>query len=573
MTSLFTRASFSGDYAFSSQRAERGDHAESGLYVPLVAMMIFALIAVVGLAVDGGHLQQSRLELQKATDAAAVAAAKKFALVSYEYRTDGGATETEFRNAVGDLAREVVRANMVANHGFDAATVTTTLDLDQETVRVEGKWNVDLYILGHFPGYTPQMAVRVVSKSQVRKAMTSMVMDTSYSMICPARNPDCTCSRQAPFVCNNPRAIHMIWAMQDFASLFNPNRDMFDITWFSVAARTDLDMCNRVDPSHPCVSGGFNYQALFDHADSILLESHIQGSTNTCDGLFRSYIGTLQPTYQQHRSDVARVLFTDGAPAAARFFFSDPSGLPVNNPRGWDFTNHDYYNWAVDWLTHEQFFGNDPSRGIPGCTALGKATIPYSWPRGAIPDFDANQFFPADPGAPNSWHRTVPCSISDQNDPTRAFTGCLSTFGFVTPDGKVWGRSIPFSAYRQHYYHCAIAMSDFLRKDGSIVYGIAVGATPPANGDPYQDVLDDSIRKDCLMTRLSDDPNPAGASCGADFPGEFKKDAANNSSLDFQQQGKYLFAQHADNLYDLYTAQLYPRLARKLKTAVLIEDN
>lgn len=549
---------------------------EHGLFLPLVALMIFTLIAIVGLAVDAGNLQHARLELQKAADAAAIAAAKKFALLAYEER------DSSFSARVRAFASKVLNANLVAAHGAGTSQVQVDVDLDDETLQVSSIWDVRLYILGNFPGYTPTMPVQVKAKAQVRKAMVSLILDTSYSMWCPARNPDCTCTRLYPFVCSNPKALHMIWAVQDFVHLFNPNRDMFDMTWFSVAARTDFDMCNRELPSLPCESGGFSLDdpstgdGLLQHIESILTERHLQGSTNTCDGLFRSYVGTMEPTRQQHRSNVGRVLFTDGAPAAARFFLSGaiPGVLPVNNRFGGgpEF-DYDYYNWAVDWLTQEQFMGTDSSPGIPGCTALGKATIPYSWPRGAIPNFAANEFFPAEDGDTTAWFRTVPCSVSDKNQPEVAFISCLQHFGFYTPDGQRWGESLtlyPFSNYRQHYFHCAIAMSDFLRKEGSIIYGLAIGATPPATTDPYQSILDDNIRKDCFMSRITNDPNPTGV-CAADFPAEFSKPNPVTSAAFPQGQGKYFFGTHADDLADIYVNEVYPRLARKLKTAVLVE--
>ncbi len=556
MTSLFTKA----DFSRKALGLRPGD--ERGLFLPLVAMMLFSIFAVIGLAVDGGNLYQARVDLQSSMDAATRAASKKFAQYAHTNRGTG------FEMMVRDDVVRVMKANIIAARGqipnFPAID-SFDVDVTEETITARAVWPVRLYILGNFPGYTPTVNVTVVSRSLARKLMISLIMDTSLSMVCPSTGNDCSCSKLIPPVCPQPRILHVITAAKDFLDLLNPARDLVDITWYSVSAITDftMDFSRR--------GKGFNKADALNHLENISAGYHLQGSTNTCDGVHQSYQGTYPPTLKQHRGNVGRVLFTDGAPAAGRFFFARPkAALPANNVLGLAATSHDYTQWATNWVTFNQYVGSDPTGSrIPSVSRLAKSRVPYAWLRGSPPGIIAgDRYWPAYPAGLDS---TVSCSISSKTDPAIAYQQCLEDFSFNTPDGKTWGGTTSFYDYHEQFYHCVIAMSDFARLKGSVIYAISLGANPAISTDPYQNALDDHTRKDCLLARVAYDPEKMNLLCPfADFPGEFSKTRAQQNSARFNVQGNYYYAQTAPQVGALFTSQLYPKLARKLKTSILI---
>ena len=558
---------------FTEQR-----YREEGIFLPLVAMMLVAIMAVIGLAVDGGHLHRSRLELQKAADAAVIAAAKRFALTPKPMRT------ANWKIRLIQDAHLVIRANLEANHGalnsnLNVQMTPADVDLDEETVRLNVTWDVGLYILNNFPGYSSRIPVKVASKAQVRKAMIGVLLDTSASMMCPSIGNDCSCLDQPPtYFCNDPKMRRIVEAVEDFAALFNENRDMFDITWFAVAARPDFFMN---------VVGGFSASDLHDHFDSIVNSQHNAGNTNHCDGMFRSYLSTLAATVYQHRANVARIIFTDGAPSAARFFFAQPTpAMDVNhdpNMPSDSVYDYDYYQWKKDyWFKPKDWIEGKPP-DIRGVSDLAKYPIPANWSQGYAPDWVSNVDY--DWEFPNGLHSKVACSIQDLSfpDPIAAYASCLYGFGFKLPDfsytGQVYGTSVPFAEFRKQYYHCAIAMADFLRRNGSNLYAVSIGDPPPLSNDPYQDPLDDHTRKDCLLTRVTADPEPGNAMCkNVDFsPAEFSRNAIlvpgqyqTGPQGNHANEGKYVYGLDATVVKQLLIDEIYPRIAKKTKTAVLV---
>ena len=95
-----------------------------GIFLPMVGFLIFSLLALVGLAVDGANLYRANLALQQAVDAAAIAGASR--LVENTSDTSSAIPTTTLNMSI-DAARSVVDRNMdVSGFTADPATVTFT---------------------------------------------------------------------------------------------------------------------------------------------------------------------------------------------------------------------------------------------------------------------------------------------------------------------------------------------------------------------------------------------------------------------------------------------------------------
>src|SRR5687768_3392148 len=87
-----------------------GKHAERGVVLVLLALMAAVLFGFLGLAIDGGNLQWTRLRAQTAADSAAIAALREYQLGS------PGA-------AMVDAARNDAALNGFA-HNTDSTSIT-----------------------------------------------------------------------------------------------------------------------------------------------------------------------------------------------------------------------------------------------------------------------------------------------------------------------------------------------------------------------------------------------------------------------------------------------------------------
>ncbi|MFN8389653.1 MAG: vWA domain-containing protein [Bdellovibrionota bacterium] len=527
---------------------------ERGAVMLLLLIISFTALTLIGLAIDSGNLYTSSMLLQKAVDAGALAAAKKIAVTGKQVQTDP-ATKDAFIAEVKRVAESMIDANMSirkkkteygANLPGDPLRYSIPdPDLINDIVEIKASWSVSLLFLRFLPGYGDKRTIYANAKAQVQRSMVSLLLDSSGSMLCPADGSDCGC---APLCKGAIKIDRLKDAVALFASQFNSNRDLLHVAYFSLGAFTALPMVS---------TGGFSLNALEYALNNML----IVGGTNQCDGLLMGWNATRDAVHVQgDRSNVAYVLFSDGAPTAGRFFFAHPTSLPSNDVFGLPNLDHDYYNWSVNYRNPADPAPLDqrPTMPlIPGVMVLARAgMVPYNWNLGNPPS--------PDNGNPDS---RVACSQKNPLDPSAPFVSCLSDYGFYDFTGsRVWGANVPFQNYREQYYNCAIAMSDALRDDGGIVYTVGLGSPAPLGTDPYQSAGDDTSRKDEFFLRLADDlrygdlPNP--------FPNEFATyvPPPDTSHLN---HGTYLALDNAMNLNQTFL-QLYDKIVRKVKTVQLI---
>jgi hypothetical protein len=532
----------------------RTAETERGAVILMLLIITMTSLMLIGLAIDSGNLFHSSLILQKAIDAGALAGAKRIAVVGKQIQSQN---PTAFISSVEDSVRGMINANMSAmrkrkseygdNQQGDPLRYSINIDLVNDTVQIKANWTVNLIFLGYLPGFNKQTSVQLSTKAQVQRSMVSLLLDSSGSMLCPADGSDCSCMPLCP---GELKLDRLRTAVANFATQFNANRDMIQIVYFSLGAFTALPMVP---------TGGFN----LDHVKNALNKMVVQGATDQCDALVAGYLGTRAAvTEQGGRKNVAYVLFSDGAPKAARFFFSHPTLLPVNSVLSLANAGFDYYNWSVYYRDPADPAPLTQSPQLPmlsGTMELARAgLVPYNWPYGAPPDATNG-------GTADS---RVSCSHQSALDPTAAFSQCLSDFGFydLGGSGKVWGAVVPFNDYREQYYNCVIANSDALRDDGGIVYTVGLGAPALSSSDPYQNAADDTARKDYFFTRVANDPNYKNYPL---FPDEFAKyiPASEASHL---SEGQYLALDNAAGIDQIF-AELYDLIVRKVKTVQLIQ--
>lgn len=544
------------------------NRSENGAVLPLLALILFSALTVLGLAIDSGNLFHSSMLLQKAVDAGALAGAKRIAVTG---KRTQNANPVGFIQLVQRVTQSMMVNNLLIRRGLDKIgdnqngdplRYSINVDLAQDKVNIEALWTVDLYLLKYLPGYPDKKAVRAVSTAQVQPSIVSMVLDSSGSIICPADGGDCSCKP----LCGATQ-VTKVDRLKDavalFVTQFNTARDMFQLSYFSTGSTTAVNINT---------GGGFSLGQI----SNALVYYPVQGDTNQCAGLLESYLGTRPAVAaQKNRRNIAHVLISDGAPTAARFFFANPSALPPNNFFGQPFSGYDYYSWSV---LHRDPADNDPTKPatrplLPGASVLAKGGIvPYDWSYGDPPG--AAYGHPTDDvtGAPYP-ESSAACSLKDPLSPAAAFQGCLNDFSFNTPassaaPSRVWGAAVPFIDYRFQYYNCAIAMADFLRDDGGVVYTIGIGFPAPATAaaDPYQQASDSESRKDYFFARLAND---TAYRTMPQFPGEFRR-YTNPAVASHLAEGIYQPLDNALNIEQAFDL-LYDRVVRKIKTVQLVK--
>lgn len=90
---------------------------ERGQAMILLVFMIIALVAIIGLAIDGGRLHSDRRQAQNAADSAALAGAQKLLQFRVDACETGSMDLTALDDAVGGAVRDYARQNGVKNDG------------------------------------------------------------------------------------------------------------------------------------------------------------------------------------------------------------------------------------------------------------------------------------------------------------------------------------------------------------------------------------------------------------------------------------------------------------------------
>ncbi len=550
-----------GDFQLAVQRAE-----ERGAVIVLFAIAMMTSFLIIALAIDGGHLFQQSLLLQKATDAAALVAAKSLAL---KPKNEQVALGISFVNDVQTKAQRIGEENVRRKGRYNANPIFEVKglnnlpnDLYRDRVTVVGRMDTKLFLMDKLLRYAPgfQSALESTATAEVQRSLVSIVVDTSASMICKPDTADCSC---APY-CNPKRFSQLRQAIFSFVSQFNVERDKFYINRFSASAF----------PIYP-PPGAATYSGMDTNMaigfDKDLIEQQLNGQfmlgdTNPCDGLYQAWGHTQNAATAFGRTTwgrdyMAYVLFSDGAPTAARFFFDSSVNLALPVTAS-GFT--DYYSWIT-------LFSPE---GVTNAGRLAPYPIPWNWPLGAPPE-PPNFATQAPPG----------CSLRSPGSAAGAFSGCVSSFTTRTPDGTVWPSTNPPSAppgfppwsfYREQYYHCAISMADMLRKEGGVVYTIGIGPSAVAStADPYENINENEERKNNLLLRLANDPRaypeayPPGNFPHALFPGVFARYQAPSTIPTWYSEGKY-FPSDSTLPLNVVFDRLRDQIVRRIKTVQLV---
>lgn len=482
--------------------------------MPVVMVAISALLLIFGLALDSANLFRARLALQSAVDAASLAGTGHIAV---------GGVSNESAIAEGeDIAQRILLKNLEGS-GIELHAPATVVQFTNDTaiqrawmdVYVEG--TVDLWLMGALPGLGGFRTVTATAETDINPAHVTLLLDTSDSMSCSAENsnePFCGCTDDGA-TCDPARSkIRFLReAANEFLTYFDESRDRISLIAYNTGAKTLVQFADE----------GFVESDLNDEINAL---SPI-GMTNPCDAFLHAY---LNGEAINELDSMSYVVFSDGPPTAARFWFDyqNPSPIHNNGLRNWhndvvqrvvdgtQVSRYDFYNWAY---RHERpsSYTIVPGRLVPAPDHR-LAWEPYDFPGPGLP-----AGCPIDNG--HNPDRCPKCSYLNRYYDRPAYGWlCFSSHSsahhgkapFFTPDGQRWRTELPVdieadpdspdgNPYRwwKMYYDCAIAHSDALRQQGGLLFTIGLGQPAALAGDPYQNAADVYNRKDIFLRRLS----------------------------------------------------------------------
>lgn len=458
---------------YSDSRLYNRMRGEEGGMMLFLVLALPALLFCAALALDLGQLYRSRIYLQKAADAGALAG-MGYSIIQ----------NNQNPSAITPIAQEAAVANMRAN-GLPFGTATATYVNHTLTVTTQS----DVGLLLGFAAPKAIYHVTTEAESQRDPANIQLVLDYSSSMLCP-RTGACECltpSRTAPCSAYSPLKVDDLkTAVNTFIGMFDSGRDKIGMTLFNMAGLVAIDVASQpagfLDPTQ------YNLQMNFYSPGS---------NTNITDGLMKAYLD-LSSVGVGTTEEGAYLLFTDGAPTATRFMLAGartgPGGLPPNNPQGAG--TYDYTHWSINW---------DASYSGPG-VLVPSQDIAFGWPDPLPPIGSVPGCSPISP----------PSNVSNFES---AFDSCLTNLGFSVPfaAGGVYGADCGSvgnqfaNCYHKQYYNTAIETSDLLRKKQGVVYVVGLGpeapfpTTPFAPDAAYQDVADTTSQKTIFNARLAND--------------------------------------------------------------------
>ena len=539
---------------------------EEGVILVLAAIVLTSLLLLIGFVVDLGRLYHARLELQKAADAGALAGMQSASIQS-DLLT--GKTADQKKAHMESRAREVTRANMVMNgiSRFDPARDIVVQYIDSEDpkvalarMNVSAQAQIPFLLMNRLP---PGMFGLTESNDTIMLGATAstvrpvanivLILDISKSMNCPAsKDDDCVClTPKRTQTCEEIGAtpgpgggpapglkIELLKAaVKEFVGRFNEKFDRISIVPFNIAADSSTnDEANGVTdkkgvrflPYEGQVSApeyGFNKKDVERAIDNLKPASN----TNLSDGLLKAYVEAKRVGLVGSGQEISYVVFSDGAPTAARFLFTGETttGLPkTNNPDG--LGDYDYTFYTIYWSLPSP---EDPSESI---TYPGPSPLVLS------------QFVPMDydlpePPKDSSGHTAVPpcASATLEKNPLNyknVMSGCLKNFQAHLPEDpqSKFGKNfepvsyspaegtagqIKLRVWEEVLYAVTLQYADFLRLRGGVFYVAGLGKELKITGDPYQieNAIDATVpqsasnllRKDVMLSRLANAPDKA----------------------------------------------------------------
>jgi hypothetical protein len=323
--------------------------------------------------------------------------------------------------------------------------------------------------------------------AQFRPASIALVLDTSGSMRCGLLKDGssvCDCLLKAPpndcdsLYAGNQRIDALKAAVGQFVSFFNPNRDRMSIVPFNIVADSGglFSLVDASDAPAPFGATQSRYDAFFAKVQGLVPH----GNTNTCDGL-RTALADMDRASPRvlDQDETFFVLFSDGAPTAGRFGYTQPK-QPLLDLMAAGYPN-DWVQYVISWLDSSNNRWTGPS------PLVQYTSMPFNY---------------AQRGTPPSG--SVLCG-SVESDPAlygNTMQPCAQSLEF----GTGVGQATSFSDYVQQYYDCAIEESDHIRERRSWVFAIGLGPPAlPGTNDPYANVNDDFSRKEGFLRLLSGD--------------------------------------------------------------------
>ena len=278
-------------------RSDQAQH-QRGQILVLVAVSIFALIGLVGLAIDSGLAYGVKAKLASAVDAASIAGARALA-----EGVDDDARIVAARNA----AKNYFAANFPA--GFLGATrVPLTDDMISAVHDTTGYWTVTVTGSAVTPvtfmrlfGFT-EFPISAMGQSIRRDLDIILVLDTSGSLASPS----------STFPALKAAAVN-------FVNKFNAgsNGDRVGVVSFASGAVVDVPILKDG-------TRGFNKIQVINAINAL----NVSGSTASAEGL-RLALNDINGVPPINRSSLRMIVFfSDGAPNDVPAIFSN-SGTPV----------------------------------------------------------------------------------------------------------------------------------------------------------------------------------------------------------------------------------------------------
>lgn len=622
-----------------------------GAILILAAISIFILLAVVGLSIDSGNLYRARLALQNAADAAAVGTVgyiNMYGIMQFEEDNNvRTGTDAQKKAALEPLlekkATALVRTSLartpyahVPNSANDKVEVwgyyypgTEGINgnlaagqgrsLFEFKVKVQRK--IDFLIMDLLPFIGLKDAtLKVEARSQRTVANVSLILDLSKSMACPKNNVAlCQCLEPDRGAIACPGAPSrkfdvLIEGVKDFLKYFDLDEDRIAFIPFNIGAGLNLpqetlnmlnnpddnaltlDIIDRLGPIY-----GINRPITVAKVNQVtamiggLLRP--RAGTNLCDGLMEGW-GALDTVAGGENH--AHVIFSDGAPTAGRFLFTNNAAKPAKlDPItiGGGMGPYDYTHYSVQWVLNQTQWAGCPEKYYAGPSLLidnGLVTLEEGLGGGL-----ANLLAP--PLGTERCHYeteappvTQAPAVDECNDPansstaqaaTEVFSPCLNSLEAHMPGepGTTYGAGYTgnsFADWREQYYNCAVELSDFMRQPPrrGTLYVIGLGTVNPSYApgttDPYQGIEDSFHRKDIFLSRVALDPAYLRSANYEDANGdliEFDYDEYINQATEKtfdvwasrgrKYNGKYLPTDNADEVPHLFVA-----IARKILT-------
>ena len=290
------------------------NHKERGAtFILFTFLMVFLIIPIIGLAIDGSIVMWEKARLSASVDAAALAAGRSLSVgqdLASQTASAIGTAQTYFQANFqpGQMGTTVVNGQptiMVAQSNAITRTVT-----------IQANVNVPLYFL-RILGFS-NVAIEAHGQASRRDVNIIMVLDRSGSM-----SDSGSCSP-------------MIASAQSFVNMFVDGRDQIGLITFQTSANP-----HDFDPT-------VNFKSSNPSLNSVLDQLVCAGGTNSAEALSLAH-QQIRKTGWQGALNVV-VFFSDGYPTAMTFDITDQgvdNRLPIMTQDGINNGQTDQrYGWA-----------------------------------------------------------------------------------------------------------------------------------------------------------------------------------------------------------------------------------